>query len=382
MSLKVIILYTIKHLCVTILKLFRGNGMLNEKTSYKIKVLSLISMVMVLFIHSYNLGLLEQNSSVIGIVAMVNFFVQDFISQGLTRVAIPIFFLISGFFLFKNFSYSTYPKILKTRYYSLFIPYLFWSILVIGVFYILQNLPMTSVFFDSRLIENLSITALFKIALINPKNYPLWFLRDLILLILISPAIYYFLYHHHRTYLSILTVLWLFFYEYNVTAFTLYKPDILLFFSLGGYMVLFREKILTWKVSTNVLLVLSLVYIVLLTAKTYISWTYDTNFFIEIFLRKISIFIGIIVIWFSLDRVSFKPFHSLIPFTFLLFVFHEPLLTIFKKGLLYVLGDSHISAMIIYFMTPALTIFVLVLLGRFLQKHLPKTTSVVTGNRM
>ena len=355
--------------------------MLDEKTSYKIKVLSLVSIVMVLYIHSYNLGLLVSGSSM-SIAESVNFFIQEFISQGLARVSIPIFFIISGFFLFKNFSYSSYPKILIKRYHSLVIPYLFWSILVVGIFYLLQNIPSASSFFDRQLVEHTSLATLVQMILINPKNYPLWFIRDLIILIIVSPIIYYILKHYKSVYFILLLFLWLFFHDYNSISFTFYKPDVLLFFSIGGCLALYNQKILTLKISNKSLMLLFVLYISLLLGKTYFVMTVDGDLFIEVLLRKISIILGVFVVWFLLDRVSLKSFNSMTQFTFLLFVFHEPLLTILKKGLLFIVGESHVNAMLIYLVTPALTIYILSILGHYMKKYLPRVTSVVTGNRI
>ena len=71
----------------------------------------------------------------------VSTFVQVFISEGLCRVAVPMFLCISGYLMFKTFdgSFKCYIGKLKKRFFSLIIPYLFWSSTVFLHFTLLKK---------------------------------------------------------------------------------------------------------------------------------------------------------------------------------------------------------------------------------------------------
>ncbi len=79
--------------------------MIKENISKKITIISLLAMIMVIYRHSYNIennmnNFFESNT----FISFSNLFIQNIISQGLTHMAVPIFFLISGFLLFQIYS--------------------------------------------------------------------------------------------------------------------------------------------------------------------------------------------------------------------------------------------------------------------------------------
>lgn len=86
------------------------------------------------------------------------------------NLAVPCFYMISGFLLlFKN---RKYVKVLKEKTKTLLVPYIVWNILAAVYIYLTQGIR-----YDSFI-------ALF----IAPANFPLWFLRDLIVLTLCYPV--------------------------------------------------------------------------------------------------------------------------------------------------------------------------------------------------
>ena len=57
-----------------------------------------------------------------------------FFSELIGRIAVPLFFFISGFLFFyrsKEFSLSVYRHKLKNRGRSILLPYLFWNLMII-----------------------------------------------------------------------------------------------------------------------------------------------------------------------------------------------------------------------------------------------------------
>ena len=72
---------------------------MNKYLSDKLKAISFILMGMVVFLHSYNIKI--KFASGTGIIKQgYNSFTQDFISNGVTRIAVPLFFTISGYLFF------------------------------------------------------------------------------------------------------------------------------------------------------------------------------------------------------------------------------------------------------------------------------------------
>ena len=93
---------------------------MDKYLSNKLKNMSLFMTFFVVILHSNNL----ENSSVLN----VNTLVQNVIGQGIVRIAVPMFFVISGYLFFYKFKPSTEAFIskYKKRFKSLFIPYFIW----------------------------------------------------------------------------------------------------------------------------------------------------------------------------------------------------------------------------------------------------------------
>ena len=84
---------------------------------------------MVVFLHCYNFTdnfLLPQTTISEGL--NIATFIEFFLCNGFTRIAVPIFFMISGylFFLTYKLSIEKYFYKVKSRFLSLMIPYLIW----------------------------------------------------------------------------------------------------------------------------------------------------------------------------------------------------------------------------------------------------------------
>lgn len=123
----------------------------------------------------------------------VNFW--TFVSGCLTQFALPALFLISGYLLFNNYTFKSYPKKISRRIKRLFVPYVVWNTTFVIFFLACKNfVPRLGARVESFGLESFS-GALSKILdfTIHPLDGPLWFLRTLFILSLVSPLIYLFL---------------------------------------------------------------------------------------------------------------------------------------------------------------------------------------------
>ncbi len=67
---------------------------MNKYLSDKLRVITFISMIMVVIVHS-NHQRLNLGGEILRLDAGFNAFIQFFFSEGIARVAVPIFFIIS-----------------------------------------------------------------------------------------------------------------------------------------------------------------------------------------------------------------------------------------------------------------------------------------------
>lgn len=133
-----------------------------------ISALRLPLIVLVTYAHSY--GGVAEGYSVLGSEWNSYEVLKIVMSQTLVKVAMPAFFVMSGYLFFANveqFNKEIYYQKIWRRIKTLLIPYIIWNLLMA---------VKLKTF-------NLSI-------FVEPANMPLWFLRDLIIVSLLTPIIY------------------------------------------------------------------------------------------------------------------------------------------------------------------------------------------------
>lgn len=343
-------------------------------------------MVLVVLLHSYNLEVNFKSKSV-QFNGGVNFFVQTFFGQGITKVAVPIFFTISGYLFFLNFQGHKQDFIIKykKRAQSLLIPYLFWSLWALLLFFSLQQLPYSQSFFSNEKIINYSLEEVLSTIFLNPLAYQLWFIRDLMVLVIISPIIFWSLQKAGKLVLLALLTIW-FAGRHNI-SFLIFSSEAILFFCVGAYLSIHKSNFLLKNRNFQYSKLLFSFWILLVLIRTFMLFSeVDKETFLWLFFR-LNVLVGTISFWFIYDTFMpnkgklQKQLLSLSYFSFFLFAFHEPILTIFKKGLFYLLGTTELSALAIYFLAPLLTIVLSIMAGRLMKKYFQSLYFLVTGGR-
>lgn len=101
------------------------------------------------------------------------------------RCARPVFFLVSGYYFFthlQEWNTSLWHEKLKKRVHTILIPFLLWNLIALCQ-YVLRAMIMKEPFSFSQLYAERHIFI----------DYPLWFLRDIMVLSLLAPAIHFIL---------------------------------------------------------------------------------------------------------------------------------------------------------------------------------------------
>lgn len=133
--------------------------------------------------------------------------IQILLSNILSGIAVPTFYLISGYFFFyrtEQFTKNIYLEKLKKRIHTLLIPYILWNILYIFIIilmkiaaYFVKGKPLSNIitffgdndwlhmFWDCKIWNTNKVNWLgYLTPSTGPILIPMWFIRDLIVLII------------------------------------------------------------------------------------------------------------------------------------------------------------------------------------------------------
>ena len=212
----------------------------NDASQYEVfRQLRFPMIVLVTFAHSY--GKVAEGFSLLTSEWNTYEFLKLFVSQTLVKVAVPVFFIMSGYLFFANvekWNLKVYKAKILRRMKTLLIPYLIWNLLmavklksfswsIFWVFWYPAGIQ-TDWFGQEHW-----MTA--------PVNMPLWFLRDLIIVSLFTPIIYILVRKLGSWLMALLTILYL-------SGFCAFIPGLsayaVYFFTFGSFFSIRRMDLL------------------------------------------------------------------------------------------------------------------------------------------
>ena len=346
--------------------------MLAQDTSQRICMMRFPLIVGVVFAHAYP-GVGNNFISV---------FIYNFICNGLARIAVPLLFLISGYLFFINFDLSkqTYWSKFQARIGTLLIPFLIWNFATLLIFAFAQKISLTSGFF-SGLNSPIAIYSSFDYfnAIFGINRMPIavqfWFIRDLMVLVLLTPVIHYVNSRIPTLFLTLLFICWM------LNFWPVYVPSVeaMLFFFIGTLLGCRHQNLFAMdKYGFYVLPIYLLVLVI-------------TSLFVHnpsiIYVHRIGILLGIVSAMFISKQVMKWPrlkdkLLELGLMSFFVFAAHEPLQIIIRK-LVYklFLPETWITEVALYFVIPISVIFILIKSYRLLETFTPNLLKTITGER-
>ena len=160
---------------------------ISEDLGRKIARISIVCACLVIFLHSYS-NMLSQSMS-----GSVGWWAQDLVSQGFSRAAVPFFFSVFGFFLFRDYEprngqWGWWKRQVSKRIRSLCVPYFVWSLIGLLSTFALTRFATTQIYsYDwaspTWWLSVLGVTTF-------PKfMFHLWFVKALFIFTLVSPII-------------------------------------------------------------------------------------------------------------------------------------------------------------------------------------------------
>ncbi len=365
--------------------------------SSKFKFWSFISMVLLVFVHGYNLQMRYlQPFTVVEEPITVNSFLQYFLANGIFRFRIPLLFIISGY-LFALYDDRNHGSRIKKRVRTLFVPYLLWSAIALGFTYALEMFVSTKGLVESSHLMQIDENRIFLHQyqwhewlvrwIIFPVPYQLWFIRVLLFYNIIYLGLRWCVLHRVAKWIffPIAIFLWL-----TSFGFIIIEGEGLLFFSLGVWMQKTQFNIEIPKKWMNVQW-WSIVFVVTAVIKTWLAFKAyplmgESLYPLLMLLHKITVVAGLITAWFggnALVKWCMRKqwFLNLTPFAFFIYALHVPFVTYAIDGMFKLLNFLPHYRLITFFLLPFITISMCITIGAAMRKLLPKVYTLLTGGR-
>ena len=351
----------------------------SQKTSQVITWLRFPLIMAVVMLHTY---LIDKPIGGIVYVRSGQFpffdYLEHIIRVEIANMAVPLFFFISGFLFFcgEAFTHHIFVVKLKKRFHSLLIPYLFWNTCFI-LFIAFIGMIHPGWLIDKKSIVDMTFSDTLNAYWdLGQGLIPLWFIRDLMILNILSPAIYWIIKKTNLLLVIILGMLWIF-------QIGQWLPGIGIrasfFYAVGTWFSIQQLNFVeTLRQYRKTLIASSCL---LITIDTYL-WANELPYQILFQLSQaIGILTIIVVVGFLLQHQKIGVNKFLTESSFFVFVFHMFIIKIPSIYWVKVLPVNTLTAITMLFVIPLLTTILCVGIYKIMTALFPRITSVIIGKR-
>jgi fucose 4-O-acetylase-like acetyltransferase len=368
--------------------------MLSAFNSQKFRFWSFVSMVLLVFVHGYNLNeSYLQPWTIPGEPLSFTTFTEYWLANGIFRFRIPMLFIISGY-LFAMNDYRPYKQRAGKRVRTLLYPYLVWSAVGLLLTFVLElftesrNVVVATNMMqldDTRhLLHQYHWWEVLARWVFFPVSYQLWFIRVLLIYNLSYPLICRWVLHPTGKWIffSIAVLFWI-----STGGLILIEGEGLLFFSLGVWMQKTNFNIDTpnkWLQTKYWVLV----FLGLSVIKTILA--FEAHFTaigpVLLVMHKLVVLSGLISAWYGCNAVVRSMmdqnwFSRLSAFAFMIYVMHAPVVVYANKAI-FMFTDHYTGyRMTTFILLPVCIITVSIIVAIVLRRFLPGVYSFVTGGR-
>jgi len=302
------------------------------------------------------------------------------LSLWLGETGVPGFFFISGYLFF--LSKKTYIQKINSRIHTLLIPYLLWNAILLLLYLIAyaagypQNINYRSIteygfidyirlFWDRGTFDNGNFV---------PLLCPFWYIRNLLIMSLLSPLLYYIIKYGRELFLLIVSAWWM------MTYHNAFIPQTILFFSLGAYFSILSINPLEW--ITNHKKLILILFAIFAFSDIAIHTIYATPINLQV--HRLALIFNIPALLLLADFCFKRGYSSkLLPNSaFIVFAIHYPIVVLLRKFCASQFAtSSDLTHIVLYFICVIIATLISLLLYLILDKYFGKVKNILSGNR-
>ena len=349
---------------------------LSQKQSNNINLLKGVSILLVLFIHADIKDAIPNldDKSALGMWTQV-------VTRILVDNAVPMFFLVSGFLFFLK--PGRIVDKWKKRVRTLLVPYILWCIVGFIIPFILQEALGLAHLFSGNSLKKIAdsetsdyIKMFWNIRNGAPILSTMWFLRDLIVIIMLTPAIHLLVKIIPQSFPVILICVYLLL-PFSVAGMS---SSTLFWFGIGCWFAIREKNPFTWIECFNgkLLLVVWISTLITTIISFYYDWHYETIHAIFGIIHFVAIYKCVSVI--SISGIP-KWLTAVSTASFFIYAFHEPWMGYVLKISYKVLHPSGLILYIAPFILVAFATAYSYAAYALLKRYAPRLLNLLTGAR-
>ncbi len=338
------------------------NFFTNKKTS-----VSFVLSLFVFFIHFREFSVFENTEGLLQSVLDLMLTV--------TKVAVPLFFMISGTMFYRNYDLGSTFKKWKSRFFSLCIPYLVWNTAWLVLALLGNYTPLGALLRGVK--ASLSLKNILNGIFLYSYFEPFWFIFQLIILTALCPLIYLLL---KNKFIGILVIIAFFLASScGITLNSILFPstNAVLFYLTGAWIGIHAYHKFTTRSSKKTALTGLAVFIMCCVFHMFADflpqWCATTQ--IPLLVTLLSCF----AFWISFDYFDMKKCPKYMTCSFLVYALHSFVGAVISKMLYMLMPSNQIGLLFIALITFSSTIIVICLIDRALDKYTPYLKRILTG---
>ncbi len=341
--------------------------MVDESISRKkIPLISFIYSVLIVFFHAGNSIYYNLDNSV-DPLAKVAVYMQKIVNFNGYLVAIPTFFMISGYLFYKNMDYGKIVEKYKSRFFSLVIPYLFFNVFFTLCWFLMEPSVVT-----------VNSGNILKIIFFYHYNSPFWYIYQLILYVIMCPVLFTIFKNRYLIYVFFLGCsAFLLFSGGRLSIFTV-KIDSILFYAVGAYIATHAKDLVFYPTKTIhrimgiIAIALSEVYFI------FMGYVLKSPLLDCLFRLLMCFGAWVVFDYFVTSKTESKKYWE---FSFIIYALHDLVLIAFRIFVRPLLPVNPISAIILYIIPAIFTVVLIVILARILKKYCRPFYLLISGGR-
>lgn len=350
---------------------------INENIFWKKK--EFISFVLSLLVFCIHMSSIAQYPNTGDIISIVNEKFAFFFKESITRFAVPMFFMLSGMVFFKDYDNNKYINKIKSRLFTIVIPYLLWNTIWM-IYDIICSYAYPFKNFVGREPFALDFINILKGVFFYECNAPFWYIFDLIIFSLAAPLINFIIRNKYIGIASVVVLTILATFGIGIPESVFFTQTSIIYYLIGAIIGKHFFDFASRKSKKSVArfsLVFLIAYIIL--KNIFATRTYPLETLLKVVFYTLSAF----ALWNLTDMFihKVKP-KKIYCRSFAIYATHINISAVISKLLFLCLPKNNWMAIPNFIITFILTLILINLICIFLEKFMPRVYSILMGSRL